>query len=51
MDNAGQCTSPQLHPCHRLVDQDGHQGVSQPPHSPNFAPCDLEAVVMRQLRR
>ena len=21
---AGQCTSPQLHPCHRLFDQDGH---------------------------
>ena len=24
----GQCTSPQLHPCHRLFDQDGHQGTS-----------------------
>ena len=23
---AGQCTSPQIHPCHRLFDQDGHQG-------------------------
>ena len=22
---AGQCTSPQLYPCHRLFDQDGHQ--------------------------
>ena len=21
---AGQCTSPQLHPCHRLIDQGGH---------------------------
>ena len=21
----GQCTSPQLHPCHRLFDQDGHR--------------------------
>ena len=21
----GQCTSPQLHPCHRLFNQDGHQ--------------------------
>ena len=21
----GQCTSPQLHPCHRLFEQDGHQ--------------------------
>ena len=27
---AGQCTSPQLHPCHRLLDQDGHQDSSQP---------------------
>ena len=25
---AGQCTSPQLHPCHRLFDQDGHQDGS-----------------------
>ena len=25
---AGQCTSPQLHPCHRLFDQDGHQDSS-----------------------
>ena len=25
---AGQCISPQLHPCHRLFDQDGHQGSS-----------------------
>ena len=24
----GQCTSPQLHPCHRLFDQDGHQDSS-----------------------
>ena len=24
----GQCTSPQLHPCHRLFDQDGHQDGS-----------------------
>ena len=27
---AGQCTSPQLHPCHRLFDQDGHQHSSSP---------------------
>ena len=27
---AGQCTSPQLHPCHRLFDQDGHQDSSPP---------------------
>ena len=25
---AGQCTSPQLHPCHRLFDQDEHQDSS-----------------------
>ena len=25
---AGQCTSPQLHPCHRLFDQDGHHDSS-----------------------
>ena len=24
----GQCTSPQLYPCHRLLDQDGHQDSS-----------------------
>ena len=27
---AGQCTSPQLHPFHRLFDQDGHQDGSSP---------------------
>ena len=27
---AGQCTSPQLHPCHRLFEQDGHQDSSSP---------------------
>ena len=27
----GQCTSPQLHPCHRLFDQDGHQDSSSAP--------------------
>ena len=27
---SGQCTSPQLHPCHRLFDQDGHQHSSSP---------------------
>ena len=26
----GQCTNPQLHPCHRLFDQDGHQHSSSP---------------------
>ena len=27
---AGQCTSPQLHCCYRLFDQDGHQDSSSP---------------------
>ena len=26
----GQCTSPQLYPCHKLFDQDGHQDSSSP---------------------
>ena len=26
----GQCTNPQLHPCHRLFDQDEHQDSSSP---------------------
>ena len=25
----GQCTSPQLHPCHRLFDQNGHRGCDE----------------------
>ena len=33
----GQYTSPQLHPCDRLFDQDGHH----PPYSPELAPCDF----------
>ena len=37
----GQCTSPQLHPCHRLFDQDGHQDSSSPPYSPDVVPCDF----------
>ena len=37
----GQYTSPQLHPCHRLFDQDGHQGSSSPSHSPDLTPCDF----------
>ena len=28
---AGQCTSPQLHPCHKLFDQDEHQEDSSSP--------------------
>ena len=38
---AGQCTSPQLHPCHRLFDQDGNQDSFHPPYSPELAPCDF----------
>ena len=38
---AGQCTSPQLHPCHRLFDQDGHQDSSSPSQSQDLAPCDF----------
>ena len=47
----GQCTSPQLYPCHRLFDQDGHQDSSSP--SLSSRPCCLWllAVVMWQLRR
>ena len=37
----GQYTSPQLHPCHRLFDQDGHQDSSSASHSPYLAPCDF----------
>ena len=35
----GQCTSPQLHPCHRLFDQDGHQDSSS--SSLMSRPCSL----------
>ena len=37
----GQYTSPQLHPCHRLFDQDGHQDSSHTPYSPDVAPCEF----------
>ena len=37
----GQYTSPQLHPCHRLFDQDGHQDSSSPSLSSDLAPCDF----------
>ena len=37
----GQWTSPQLHPFHRLFDQDWNQhSFSPPPYSPDLAPCD-----------
>ena len=35
----GQCTSLQLHPCHRLFDQDGHQDTSSA--SLLFRPCSV----------
>ena len=37
----GQWTSTQLHPCHRLFDQDGINTFPQTPYSPDFAPCDF----------
>ena len=54
---AGQCTSPQLPPCHRLFDQDGHQDSCSPSLKSRL--CSLwlsyslssEAVIMRQLRK
>ena len=38
---SGQYTSPQLHRCHRLFDQDGHQDSSSDSHSPDLALCDF----------
>ena len=40
----GQCTSPQLHPCHRLFDQDGHQDSSSA--SLQSRPCSLWLLVI-----
>ena len=42
---AGQCTSPQFHPCHRLFDQDGHQDSSSA--SLLSRPCSLWLLVIR----
>ena len=58
-DNApGQCTSPQLHPCHTLyLAKMGIKTVHQPPIVQILLPVNFgyslssEAVVMRQLRR
>ena len=54
----GQLKSPQLHPCHRLFDQDGHQDSSTPlPIVQTLLlvtfgySLSSEAVVMRQLSR
>ena len=53
-----QCTSPQLQPCHRLFDQDGHQDkFLTVPIVQTLLPVtfgyslSLQAVVMRQLMR
>ena len=37
----GQCTNPQLHPCHILFDQDRNQDSSSASHSPDLALCDF----------
>ena len=37
----GQCTSPQLHPCHRPLTKIGIKTVPHPPYSPDLAPCDF----------
>ena len=56
----GQYTSPQLHPCHRLFDQDGHRPISTVSQKSRpcslwllVIPCDfwLFPVVMRELKR
>ena len=53
----GQYTNPQLHPCHRLFDQDGHRQFLNRPIVQTLLPVTFgyslssEAVVMRQLRR
>ena len=41
---AGQFTSPQLHPCHRLFDQDGHQDSSSA--SLLSRPCSVWLLVI-----
>ena len=55
---SGQCTNPQLHPCHRLFDQDGQQDSFSPPIVQTLLPVTFDyslsseaVVVMRQLRR
>ena len=37
----GQCSSPQLNPCHRLFDQDRHQDSYPPPYSPDLGSCEF----------
>ena len=43
-----QYTSPKLHPCHRLLDQDGHQDSSSP--SLSSRPCYLWFCLFPKLR-
>ena len=38
---AGQYTSPQLHPSHKLFSKMGIKTVLHPPYSPDLAPCDF----------
>ena len=45
----GQCTSPQLHPCHRLFDQDGHQDSSSA--SLESRPCSLWPLLIPLAQR
>ena len=45
----GQCTSPQLHPCHRLFDQDGHQNSSSA--SLLSRPCSLWLLLIPYAQR
>ena len=45
----GQCTSPQLHPCHTLFDQDEHQDSSSP--SLLSRPCSLWLLVIPEAQR
>ena len=45
---SGQCTSLQLHLCHRLFDQDGHQDNSSP--SLKFRPCSCDFWLFPKLR-
>ena len=46
---AGQYTSPQLHPCPRLFDQDGHQDSSSA--FLESRPCSLLVLVIRWVQR
>ena len=52
----GQCTSPKLHPCHRLFEQDRNQDFLSLPIVQTLLPVTFaysqssEAVVMRQLK-